>query len=156
VHEDALQVEGAGRPLFADLVVWAPGAAPPPLLAASPGLPLDPAGFLRVRSTLQVEGFDELFAAGDCATLAEHPWVPKAGVYAVRQGPVLDANLRAHLAGAALRPYRPQRVFLALLNLGDRRALAVRRPFVAGGRLAWHLKDRIDRRFVARFRAAGG
>ena len=59
--------------------------------------------------------------------------LPKAGVYAVRQGPVLVANLRARLEGRPLRPYRPQRDFLSLLNMGDgvvlngREANAVRR-----------------------------
>jgi hypothetical protein len=118
VERDTLVLESARLP--ADLVVWATGAAPLPFLARSP-LPHDDAGFVRVRPTLQVERHDELFAAGDCATLASAPWVPKAGVYAVRQGPVLDANLRALLAGRGLRRFRPQRDFLSLLNLGDRR-----------------------------------
>jgi selenide,water dikinase len=151
VERDTLVLETARLP--ADLVVWATGAAPLPFLARSP-LPHDDAGFLRVRPTLQVERHDELFAAGDCATLASAPWVPKAGVYAVRQGPVLDANLRALLAGHRLRLFRPQRHFLSLLNLGDRRALAAKWGLVAVGGWVWRLKDRIDRRFVERFAAS--
>lgn len=139
----------------ADLVVWATGAAAPPLLAAS-RLALDERGFARVRATLQVVGHDDLFAAGDCASIdAMARRVPKAGVYAVRQGPILDANLRARLAGGPLRDYHPQRDFLAILNLGERRALATKWSISVTGRLAWLLKDRIDRRFVARYRAAG-
>jgi len=150
VERDGLVLETARLP--ADLVVWATGAAPLPFLAESP-LPRDATGFVRVRPTLQVERHDELFAAGDCATLASAPWVPKAGVYAVRQGPVLDANLRALLAGRGLRRFRPQRDFLSLLNLGDRRALAAKWGLVAVGGWVWRLKDRIDRRFVERFAA---
>jgi selenide,water dikinase len=134
----------------ADLVVWASGAAPLPWLA-DPALKTDPQGFLRVRDTLQLDGCDDVFAAGDCASLAAAPWVPKAGVYAVREGPVLEANLRARLAGGALRRYRPQRDFLALLNLGDGRALGSKWGRAASGRAVWRLKDRIDRRFVRRF-----
>jgi selenide,water dikinase len=137
--------------LPADLVVWATGAAPLPFLAAAP-LPRDGAGFVRVRPTLQVERHDELFAAGDCAALAWAPWVRKAGVWAVREGPVLDKNLRALLAGKALRRFRPQRDALSLLNLGDRRALAAKWGLVAVGGWVWRLKDRIDRRWVERFR----
>ena len=98
--------------IAADLVVWASGAAPHRWLA-DPALPLDAQGFLRVRPTLQVVGRDELFAVGDCASLDAAPWVPKAGVYAVREGPLLERNLRARLAGGGLRAYRPQRDFLA-------------------------------------------
>jgi selenide,water dikinase len=148
VERDALMV-GTGR-LAADLVVWATGAAPLPFLAEAP-LPRDAQGFVRVRPTLQVEGHDDLFAVGDCAALTSAPWVRKAGVYAVREGPILDANLRALLDGTRLRRYRPQRDFLSLLNLGDRRALAAKWGLVAAGGWVWRWKDRIDRRFVERF-----
>jgi selenide,water dikinase len=104
-----------------------------------------------VRDTLEVEGCEALFAVGDCATLVSHPWVPKAGVYAVRQGPCLDANLRAALLGRPLRSYRPQRRFLALMNLGERRALGTKWGVVMTGRSVWRLKDWIDRRFMRRF-----
>jgi selenide,water dikinase len=152
LEKGAVVVEGERLP--ADLVLWAAGAAPPPLVAASP-LPKDEAGFVRVRATLQVDGHDALFAAGDCATPIDHPWVPKAGVYAVRAGPVLEENLRAFLRGRPLRAHRPQRDFLALLNLGERRALGGKWGVAAGGHLVWRLKDGIDRRFVERFRGEG-
>ncbi len=137
--------------LACDLVVWATGAAPLPFPSASP-LPLDQRGFVRVRRTLQVVGHDDLFAVGDCASVEDAPWVRKAGVYAVREGPLLDANLRARVHATALRRYRPQRDFLSLLNLGERRALAAKWGVVAVGGWVWHWKDHIDRRFVARFR----
>jgi selenide,water dikinase len=149
VEKDALWL-GAER-LDADLVVWATGAAPHAWLADS-SLPLDEQGFVRIRRTLQVEGHDDLFAVGDCASIAGAPWVTKAGVYAVREGPPLDRNLRARITGAPLRRYRPQRDFLALLNLGDGRALGAKWGFAASGRAVFRLKDRIDRRFVERFR----
>ena len=107
-----------------------------------------------MRSSLQVPGYDDLFAVGDCASMDAAPWVPKAGVYAVRQGPVLDANLRAYLSGRRPRAYRPQRDFLSILNLGDGRALAIKGWVAVSGRLAWLLKDRIDRRFMLRYRRA--
>jgi selenide,water dikinase len=135
-----------------DLVVWATGAASPPWLA-NVEVPRDAEGFLRVRQSFQCVDFDDLFAAGDCAALDAHPWVPKAGVYAVRAGPVLDENLRAQLGGGPMRRYRPQRDFLALLNLGGRRALGGKWGLAVSGRSVWRLKDAIDRRFIARFRA---
>ena len=71
--------------------------------------------------------------------------------YAVREGPVLAANLARHLRGEPLREYEPQRDWLSLLNTGDGRALLARRGVSLRGRPAWWLKDRIDRRLVRRF-----
>ena len=154
VLEGAIELDG-GAPLACDLAIWASGAAPVALIAKS-ALPKDDAGFVRVRETLQVEGYDTLFAAGDCASLAGAPWLPKAGVYAVRQGPALAENVRSALSGGGpLRRYRPQRDFLTLLNLGERRALGAKWGLAAKGRLAFRLKDEIDRRFVRRFQVLG-
>ncbi|MBZ0113529.1 MAG: FAD-dependent oxidoreductase [Thermoanaerobaculia bacterium] len=132
------------------LLVWAAGAASHPLFTES-GIETI-RGFATTRRTLQLLHHDHVFAAGDCATLADYPETPKAGVYAVRQGPILSHNLRAALRGEPLRSYRPQDDFLTLLNLGDGTALGWWKGLVAGGRLAMRLKDRIDRRFVERFR----
>ena len=134
----------------ADLVVWAAGAAPADRPDAS-RLPRDAQGFVRVDRTLEVQGHEGLFAAGDCASLDAFPSLPKAGVYAVRQGSCLDANLRARLTGRGLRDYRPQRDFLSLLNLGNRSALASKWGLHAAGPWVWRWKDRIDRRFMRRF-----
>jgi selenide,water dikinase len=136
----------------ADLVVWVAGAAAHPVFVGS-GL-ADEAGFLRIRRTLQSEAFDDVFGVGDCATLVDAPWVPKAGVYAVRQGPVLTENLRRYLAGRTdLESYRPQRDFLTLLNLGDGTAIGAKWGRVFSGPRVLRLKDRIDRKFMARFQA---
>lgn len=139
-----------GSELPARLTVWATGAAPPEPLVASP-LPTDDDGFVRVRPTLQVVGHPDLFAVGDCASV-EGRDLPRAGVHAVRQGPLLRDNLEARLRGGRLRRYRRGADALALLNLGDGRALAVRWGVAVSGRWVMWLKDRIDRRWVDRFR----
>jgi selenide,water dikinase len=139
----------------ADLVVWATGAAPHRFLADS-SLPLDANGFVRVDRHLEVPGHEGLFAAGDCAAQDGQPWVPRAGVYAVRQGPFLDRNLRARLRGRPLRVYTPQRDFLALLNLGDRRAVGGKWGRAFAGHWVWRLKDWIDRGFMTRFQVLDG
>lgn len=147
-------VFGDGEKEGVDLVVWATGAAPVAVIESS-DLPKDEGGFVRTTRTYQVEGQEDLFAVGDCAAPVDHPWVTKAGVYAVRAGPVLDENLRARLAGGRLRAARPQRDFLALLNLGGRRALGGKWGLAAEGTAVWRLKDWIDRRFMARFQVLG-
>ncbi|HVR30724.1 MAG TPA: selenide, water dikinase SelD [Thermoanaerobaculia bacterium] len=139
-----------GDEIAFDLLVWVTGAVGQPLFRDS-GLSVDDRGFVLVRPTLQVEGYDDVFAVGDCATLVEHAATPKAGVYAVRQGPYLTDNLRALLEGGELRRYQPQRDFLALLNLGDGSALGTKWGASFEGRWVMRLKDWIDRRFMRRF-----
>ena len=132
-----------------DELFWCTGAAAAPWIAKS-GLATDEQGFLTVRDTLQALENGSVFGAGDIATQINHPR-PKAGVYAVRQGPVLAYNLRAALLNAPLRHYQPQRQFLSLISLGTKQATADRGPLSATGSWVWHWKDRIDRAFMARF-----
>ena len=150
-HADRLVLE-SGEAMPCDAFVWVAGAVGLPLFDGS-GLERDERDFVKVRETLQAVGHDDIFATGDCASLVTAPDLAKAGVYAVRQGPVLARNVRARLTGRPLAPYRPQRDFLSLLNLGDGRAVASKWGISAEGAWAWRLKDRIDRRFVLRYRA---
>jgi len=133
-----------------DALLWVTGAVSHALLRNS-GLPTEERGFVQTRSTLQVLEHDDLFAVGDCGTLIDFPRTPKAGVYAVRQGPVLTHNLRAALTGEPLREYTPQSDFLTLLNLGDGTALGAKKGLSFEGRWVMKLKDWIDRKFMQRF-----
>lgn len=137
---------GGSRESF-DLVIWTAGAAPLPWLRES-GLATDAQGFVLVDDKLRSVSHPEVFAAGDCATLRDAPH-PKSGVYAVRHGEVLAQNLR----GGELRNYVPQRRALALISCGARTAIAEWNGWSAEGAWAWRWKDRIDRRWIAGFRA---
>jgi pyridine nucleotide-disulfide oxidoreductase family protein len=153
VEAGALQAHQRGAPVTipADVVVWATGAAAPAWLAQS-GLPVARDGYLPVDATLRVVGAEQIFAAGDVATLVHAPDTPKAGVYAVRMGPHLVENLRHELGlRREPEPYRPQQRWLSLINVGDGTAIASWGPFAVRARWALRLKDFIDRRFVARF-----
>jgi selenide,water dikinase len=142
-----------GSELPARVVVWATGAAAPALLRES-GLPVDRRGFLLVNDRLQSIGDPAVFAAGDAATIEWYPDTPKAGVYAVREGPVLWRNLLDATGGAApAHRYRPQPRFLAILNTGDGKAVLSYGPLATWSAWAMTLKDRIDRRFMRRFHA---
>jgi pyridine nucleotide-disulfide oxidoreductase family protein len=135
-----------------DLVLWATGAEAHAWqrdAARRGALAVSERGFIRIDAQLRSVSHPQVFAVGDCAEW--HAPLPKAGVYAVRMGPVLTHNLRAALGAGALQTYRPQHQFLALLATGDGSAIASRGWFGAQGRWAWRWKDHIDRRFVARF-----
>jgi pyridine nucleotide-disulfide oxidoreductase family protein len=142
-------IAGAARQAF-DLVILATGAAALPWLKSA-GLATDERGFALVHRTLQSVSHPEVFALGDCATLRDAPH-PKSGVYAVRHGELLAANLRRLFSTQALEPYVPQKRALLLLSCGARYAIAQRGGWSAQGRALWWLKDGIDRRWVASFR----
>lgn len=135
--------------LLTDSCVIATGASPANWLAET-GLATDDAGFLLVNRTLQSASHPWVFAAGDIASVIGHPR-PKSGVYAVRQGLPLAKNLRRFALGKRLHPYRPQKQALALLNMGDGRAIASRGRLAIQGRWVAHWKDRIDRAFVRKY-----
>ncbi len=144
------QLRSGGTLPFATCV-WATGPRPAPLLSSC-GAALDAEGYLAVSDTLESTSQPGLFAAGDCAGFVSEQQVPKAGVYAVRQAPVLWHNVRARLRGeGALRSYRAQRGALTLLNAGDGTALGSWHAVGAHGRAVLRLKDAIDRRWMRRF-----
>lgn len=135
-----------------DFLLWATGGAPPGLLKEA-NLATSDAGFIRVRPTLQAMDYDNVFAAGDCIEFPSRT-LPKSGVYAVREGPVLARNLHAWLENRSLVPYRPQSSALALLMTGTRNAVASRRRVSFHGPWVWRLKDWIDRRWMRKFEPA--
>lgn len=145
----SVQME-SGTQIDADWVVWAHGPQASGWIADS-GLGVDAQGFALVDEHLRSVTHANVFAAGDIASMRGHPR-PKSGVYAVRQGPPLAANLRAALIGASLSSYLPQRKALALISTGDRHAVASRGAFSVEGAWVWRWKDIIDRRFMRRYR----
>jgi selenide, water dikinase len=142
-----LSVDGS-RTAF-DELIWVTQAGAASWLAGT-GLALDEAGFVKVDATLRSVNAANVFAAGDVVANVDHPR-PKAGVFAVRQGPPLTENLRRALAGEPLVPFRPQTKFLSLISTGDRSAVASRGRLAARGALLWHLKDWIDRSWMRRY-----
>ena len=146
VQPDGVQ-NAAGQFLPADAIFWCTQARAADWPGES-GLAVQEKGFVRVHDTLQSVSHPDIFAAGDCAWL-DPVALPRAGVYAVRQAPVLFENLRRSFLHQPLQPYRPQRRFLSLLATGDRDAVGARGAFSIAGAWVWRWKDRIDRRFMA-------
>ena len=132
-----------------DEILWTTHAGAPAWPAAS-GLAVDVQGFLRVDASLQSISHVGVFAAGDIAAVDPYPR-PKSGVFAVRQGPPLAANLRHALCDEPLQPFKPQRYFLSLISTGARHAVASRGALTWSGSWVWRWKDTIDRRFMQRY-----
>ena len=118
---------------------------------AGTGLPLDGRGFFAVEPTLATSGDPAVFAVGDCASVTTHPR-PKAGVFAVRQGPPLADNLRRVLLGQAPQPFTPQSRYLSILGTGDGNAVATRGGWAIEGTWVWRWKDHIDRKWMRMYR----
>ncbi|MBW4559164.1 MAG: FAD-dependent oxidoreductase [Trichormus sp. ATA11-4-KO1] len=131
-------------------IFWVTQASAPQWLKTT-GLGTDEQGFILVKDTLQSQTHPEVFAAGDIATMVNHPR-PKAGVFAVRQGKPLFENLQRIVLGKPLKPYRPQQQYLSLIGTGDQRAIATKGAVtLPPHQLLWCGKDWIDRRFMQGF-----
>lgn len=141
----------SGRVYNKDLILLAHGIKPYPVFQKS-GLPTGPAGELLVNRSLQCTKYPEIFGGGDCVYFAEQP-LDKVGVYAVRENPVLYHNLMASLDKTDLQFFDPGRKYLLIFNLGDATGILQKKKIVLGGRLAFTIKNYIDRRFMKKFKS---
>lgn len=137
--------------------VWAAGAASHSLAEKlqQRGLAVSDRGWIQVSDTFQSLSHPKVFAAGDCCTIEglEGPSPPKAGVYAVRSGPILVDNLTRFLEQSGpLAQYRPQDDFLKLLACGDGTGLGFRFGIPVQGKWVFEMKDHIDQLFMDLFR----
>lgn len=138
-----------GTRVPSDQTILVTSAGPPKWLGDTP-LERDPRGFIRVDDDLRSTSHSNVFAAGDAAAMTNHD-LPKAGVYAVRQGPFLAENLRRAATDKPLRPHKPQGQTLALITTGEKYAIAARGPFSLEGEWVWRWKDWIDRRWMLKY-----
>ena len=146
--EWSLQTAG-GRDDQVDMVFAASGVRPSSLFRES-GLSTGLDGGLAVNQALQSPEHPEIFGGGDCISFLPRP-LDKVGVYAVRQNPVLLHNLVAALEEAPLHHFSPGGGYLLIFNLGGGYGVLKKGPLFWKGRLAFKVKDWIDRRFMVRF-----
>lgn len=149
IHQYSIICE-SGLNLQCTKIFWVTQASAPQWLKSA-GLATDDKGFILVNKTLQSVSHPSIFAAGDIATIVKYQ-LPKAGVFAVREGKPLFENLRQYLSGKSLTPYRPQQQYLSLIGTGDGKAFATRGAFtLPPNRLLWWWKDWIDKQFMSQF-----
>ncbi|MEN8258890.1 MAG: FAD-dependent oxidoreductase [Thermodesulfobacteriota bacterium] len=138
-----------GRSFKDDLLFTAVGVQPNPAFSRS-GLETGADGGLLVNKYLQSPQYPEIFGGGDCISFADQP-LDKVGVYAVRQNPILLANLTAQLSGHPLTPFDPGGSYLLIFNCGGNQGVFHKNGVTFKGRLAFWIKDYIDRAFMRRF-----
>lgn len=154
VNHKLLEVQGQkaifeNQPeMLFDRMILSTGALAPSWLKET-CLALSQDGFLAVNEKLQTSD-PFIFAAGDCIHFSPNP-LPKSGVFAVRQGPILTQNLLALANGSLLQNYKPQKRSLALLVSAEKTALLSYGQISFESTAAWTLKDLIDRRFMRMF-----
>ena len=129
----------------------ATGIAPPPLFRSS-ALPVAEDGSLLVTDTLQCGEYPEILGGGDCISLTGRR-LERVGLHAVREAPVIYANLTALLTGKRLIRFTPQSRYLQLLNLGDGTALFIRGNMVYRGKSALFLTEYLDSSFMRRYQS---
>jgi len=141
----------SGQRYAVDLIILALGIKPSPIFQDS-GLATGPDGGLSVNRYLQSPQYPEIFGGGDCIYFQDKP-LDKVGVYAVRENPVLYHNLMASLEGKDLQPFDPGGDYLLIFNMGDGTGILHKKRLTLDGRLAFIIKDYIDRRFMGKFQA---
>ncbi len=142
-----------GNSLPYDLVFPAVGVKSYPLFKDS-NLPVAEDGAFLVNRHLHSVAYPNIFGGGDCISLEDRK-LDRVGVYAVRQNPILHANLMAALEGAEMKRFTPQETYMLIFNLGDGTGIFVRKSWVWDGRLAFMLKNYIDQRFMKTFQISG-
>ena len=139
------------KELLSDFTVWAVNAQAKPWLANTE-LSCNEDGFIDVDSNLRSTSHRNVFASGDTINFVSQR-LPKAGVYAVKQGPILSNNIRAMINPARTKRliYKPQQQFLSLLTTGEKHAILSRGALCLSGNWVWRWKNKIDSDFVNRF-----
>lgn len=138
-----------GEQIVLDTSIWCTGAVGAPWLADSTLATTDK-NFIEIGSTLQSTSHKHVFAVGDIAANIDDSR-PKAGVFAVRQAPYLEDNLRRLFAGKPLAAVGLQTQYLSLLALGEKVAVASRNGLALSGAWVWKWKNYIDQKFMRQF-----
>jgi NADH:ubiquinone reductase (H+-translocating) len=130
-----------GERIPARTVVWTAGVKPSPAVGRL-GLPLDRGGRVMVDRTMRVEGFQHVWAIGDCAAVPDparqgQPCPPTAQ-HAIRQGRLVARNVAAALGTGRMRRFR-YRTKGVVAELGHNEAVALTLGVRWRGLPAWFI-----------------
>jgi NADH dehydrogenase len=130
-----------GERIPARTVVWTAGVKPSPAVGKL-GLPSDSGGRVAVDRTMRVQGYEHVWAIGDCAAVPDparkgQPCPPTAQ-HAIRQGRLVARNVAATLGNGRVRPFR-YRTKGVVAELGDTEAVALTLGVRWHGLPAWFI-----------------
>jgi NADH:ubiquinone reductase (H+-translocating) len=130
-----------GERIPARTVVWTAGVKPSPAVGKL-GLPSDQSGRVLVDRTMRVEGYEHVWAIGDCAAVPDparkgQPCPPTAQ-HAIRQGRLVARNVAAMLGNGRVRPFKYHTKGV-VAELGDREAVALTLGVRWRGLPAWFI-----------------
>ncbi len=138
VTEDEV-VLGNGTRIATNTMVWTAGTAPNPLLDLLPCV--KESGKICANQFMQVEGYDGLWAVGDCSSIQEtktgKPFPPTAQ-HAIRQGKILAYNIKTAIRGGKPKPFVFETIG-QLAALGRRTGVAQIMGYNFSGFIAWWL-----------------
>ena len=72
-----------------------------------------------------------------------------------RESDILYHNLLVSMHGGMFRPFKPQRSYMLIFNMGDGSGILVKNGFVWHGRTAFALKNFIDRKMMKKYQVSG-
>ena len=137
--DDGIVLQSGAR-IETATIVWSAGVAPAPAVAGTP-LPRTRRGAIVVGRDFRVDGFENIWALGDCAAIpsGDGGFYPLTAQHAIREGPALADNLIATLRGLSTKPFAFNALGM-MASLGARRAVAqLPGNRVLTGFLAWFL-----------------
>jgi NADH:ubiquinone reductase (H+-translocating) len=130
-----------GERIPAHTVVWTAGVKPSPAVSKL-GLPSDQSGRVLVDRTMRVEGYEHVWAIGDCAAVPDparkgQPCPPTAQ-HAIRQGRLVARNVAAMLGNGRVRPFKDHTKGV-VAELGNTEAVALTLGLRWHGLPAWFI-----------------
>ncbi|WP_368506056.1 FAD-dependent oxidoreductase [Alkalihalophilus sp. As8PL] len=149
LNEERLYTDGAITIEY-DEVLWLTGPKAFDLFKKAL-VPTDDKGFMLVNDFLQSPSFPSVFGAGDCVTISSQPTLPKNGVYAIRQAPVLYKNLVSFLREEEGTLFTPQKRYLSILSIGNKKGFLLYGGQYITGKWTRSLKHFIDSKYIKSF-----
>jgi NADH dehydrogenase len=128
----------SGRRIETETIIWSAGVKPSPTVATM-ALPTTKRGALVTERNMQVRGFQNVWALGDCASIPDGSGgaYPMTAQHAIREGPALADNIVATLRGKPTKPFRYRSLGM-MAALGARKAVAqLPGNIVITGFIAW-------------------
>lgn len=116
------------------LLVWAAGNTAIPLIKES-SLPKDKRSKLIIDHYLHVQGFENIYALGDCSEIPDEPF-PVTAQTAQRQGKYLGRSLNKIAKGKTVKPFKYKDLGM-LAYIGSNKALANTNQYKGSGFVTW-------------------